>query len=120
KIVDADWLRSRSQDLTQRFDTRLALVERPGRKRASLEIACRSREQAQELLHEFGGKLVKLRRDWFQHFARKAQGKPLRISSRLVILRSPPEPGTRLQRNSGCRSMIIPAETAFGTGEHAT
>src|SRR5207247_8816951 len=77
-------------------------------------------EKARELLGELGGKLVKLRRDWFQHFARKAQGKPLRIGSRLVILRSPPEPGVQLQRNSGCSSMIIPAETAFGTGEHAT
>jgi ribosomal protein L11 methyltransferase len=120
KIVDTRWLRSQSEDLAQRFDTRLALVERPGRKRASLEIACPTREQAQELLRELGGTFVRLRRDWFQHFARKAQGKPLRIGSRLVILRSPPEAGTRSQRNSACRSMIIPAETAFGTGDHAT
>jgi ribosomal protein L11 methyltransferase len=120
KIVDPHWLRSRSENLAHRFDTSLALIERPGRKHASLEIACRTRKQARELLREFGGKVVKLRRDWFQHFARKAQGKPLRIGSRLVILRSPPEPGTRLRRNGGCRSMIIPAETAFGTGEHAT
>ena len=120
KIVDTHWLRSRSEDLAQRFDTRLALVERPGTKRVALEIACPTREQAQELLREFGGTFVRLRRDRFQHFARKAQGKPLRIGSRLVILRSPPERGSRSQRNSACRSMIIPAETAFGTGDHAT
>ena len=120
KIVDTHWLRSRSEDLAQRFETRLALVEQPGRKRAALEIACPTREQAQELLREFGGTFVSLRRDWFQHFARKAEGKPLQIGSRLVILRSPLKRGTRLQRHAGCPSMIIPAETAFGTGEHPT
>ena len=120
KIVDTHWLRSRSEDLAHRFDTRLALVERPGRKRTVVEIACPTRKQARALLREFGGKIVKLQRDWFQHFSRRAQGKPLRIGSRLVILRSPPKPGTRQHANGGCRSIIIPAEEAFGTGEHAT
>ena len=118
--MDARWLQIRSEDVTRRFGTMLALIERPGRKRRLLEISCRTEKQARSLLREFGGKIVKLRRDWFQHFARKAEGKPLRIGSRLVILRSPPKPGIQWQRNGGCRSMIIPAEEAFGTGEHAT
>jgi len=70
-------------------------------------------------MREFGGSIKRLRRDWLQHFARQAQAKPLRIGSRLVILRAPgkataPSPANR------ARALVIPAEAAFGTGEHAT
>jgi ribosomal protein L11 methyltransferase len=118
KTVDRPWLRTRSEDLMQRFDTRLALVERTGSKHNSLEISCRTIEQARELVREFGGSAEKLRPDWLQHLTKQAHAKPLRIGSRLVILRAP---GKKVPpRASQARPLVIPAEAAFGTGEHST
>jgi ribosomal protein L11 methyltransferase len=108
------WLRLHGEEITRRFGSALALVERPGSERALLEISCRTKGRAKELIHEFGGSVEKLRADWFEHFARQAQGKPLRIGPRLVIVSAPP------QQSVAARTLIIPAETAFGTGHHAT
>lgn len=114
KRAGARWLHDRSEELTRRFSGPLAIVERPGSERTLLEISCRTKEQAKELIREFGGTAEKLRPDWFQHFAKQVRTKPLRIGSRLVILGAP------ARRNFAARTLIIPAETAFGTGHHAT
>ena len=58
--------------------------------------------------------MEKLEPDWLQQYAKQARGKPLRIGSRLVIL------GERPQRTIPERTLVIPAEAAFGTGQHAT
>ena len=108
------WLREGIEPLTRRFGNGLAVVERPGSKRALLEICCRTKKEAQELIREFGGSMEKLRPGWLQHFTKQTAGKPLRISSRLTILSEP------AQQRGSTRALIIPAETAFGTGHHAT
>lgn len=114
KRPGARWLRTRNEELTRRFGNALALVERPGSERVLLEISCRTGQQAQELLREFGGSTEKLRPDWLQHFMKQNRSKPLRIGPRLVITASP-------ARRSGSKlALVIPAEAAFGTGEHAT
>lgn len=100
--------------MTRRFGGALAIVERPGSERALVEISCRTKKQAQELVREFGGNAEKLRPDWFQHFAKQVRTKPLRIGSRLVVLSAP------ARQNFGAQTLIIPAEAAFGTGHHAT
>ena len=84
-----------------------------------LEICCKTEHQARQLVVEFGGSIEQLRRDWLQHFARRARAKPLRIGSRLVILRAPEKEAAPSQANHA-RLLVIPAEAAFGTGEHAT
>jgi len=114
KRVGPGWLRERIESLTQRFGSALAVVERPGGKSALLEVCCRTKKETEELIREFGGSLEKLPPDWFQHFAKQTQGKPLRIGPRLVILSAP------AQRETAARALIIPAEAAFGTGRHAT
>jgi ribosomal protein L11 methyltransferase len=84
-----------------------------------LEISCRTETQARELLREFGGRIEKLQRGWLDRFAKQSQSKPLRVGSRLVILRAPKTEATPVQPNQA-HVLVIPAETAFGTGEHAT
>lgn len=120
KRAGTRWLRIRNEDVTRRFGRALAIVERPRGERALLEISCRTEKQAQELVREFGGSVEKLRPGWLQHFAKQAQTKPLRIGSRLVILSAPEKdtPPTRVSAHA--RPLVIPAEAAFGTGEHAT
>lgn len=114
KRAGARWLKAHGEEMTRRFGGAFALVERPGSKRALLEISCRTKKQAKELIHEFGGHLEKLRPGWLERFAKQALGKPLRIGSRLVILSAP------ARQSIAARTLTIPAEAAFGTGHHAT
>ena len=100
--------------MTRRFGDALALVERPGSERTLLEISCRTKKHATDLIWEFGGSVEKLRPDWLQHFAKQDRTKPLRIGSRLVVLSAP------AGQNVATRTLVIPAEAAFGTGHHAT
>lgn len=114
KRAGLGWLRDRIEPLRRRFGSALAVVERPGSKRALLEVCSRTKKEAHELIREFGGSVEKLRPGWLQHFAKQTQGKSLRIGARLTILGAPTQPGT------SARALVIPAEAAFGTGHHAT
>jgi len=100
--------------LTLRFGGSFAIIERAGTKRVTLEVSCATEPAAHKLIREFGGTVEKLHPDWLQHFAKETQGKPLRIGSRLIISSAP------AQRTTRARTIIIPAEAAFGTGHHAT
>jgi ribosomal protein L11 methyltransferase len=119
KRTKTRWWQLRSEDLTGRFRDSLAVIERPGAERVTLEISCERGAEARKLLREFGGSIERLQRDWLQHFAKQAQAKPLRIGSRLVIWRAP-EKKRAQSGTSKARPLVIPAEAAFGTGEHAT
>src|SRR5688572_18884186 len=111
KHVTPDWLLLRSEELNQRFGAALAVVERPGNRRSLLQITCPTIRQTRALVRELGGGAQKLPRQWLQDFAKEAQTKPLRIGSRLVVETKP-----RKKRNQSARTIVIPAETAFGTG----
>jgi ribosomal protein L11 methyltransferase len=117
KRAGLGWLRDGIEPLTRRFGNALAVVERPGSKRALVEVCCRSKRQAEALVREFGGSIERLGRDWLRHFTKQAQAKPLRIGARLVILRAPTK---KAVQTNPARPLVIPAEAAFGTGEHAT
>lgn len=120
KRVGTRWWRLRCENLTERFRNSLAVIERPGTERVTLEISCETERDARELVREFGGSIERLRRDWLQDFARRARAKPLRIGSRLVILRAPEKEAAAAAQANHARPLVIPAEAAFGTGEHAT
>jgi len=114
KRAGPSWLRDGIESLTRGIGSAPAVIERPGSKRALVEVCCRSKRQAEDLIHKYGGSMEKLRPGWLQHFAKQAAGKPLRIGSRLTILSEP------AQQRGSARALIIPAEAAFGTGHHAT
>ena len=105
--------------MTLRFGEKLAVIERPAAKRVTLEILCARESDARELCREYGGSIERLPPDWLRHFTKQTHAKPLRIGSRLVILRAPEKKRTR-RGAIQARRLVIPAETAFGTGEHAT
>jgi ribosomal protein L11 methyltransferase len=119
KSAGAQWLRKHGQILALRFGGSLAVIERPGTKRATIQVSCETQGEARGLLREFGGSIERLRPDWLQELARQTKAKPLRIGSRLVILRTA-EKTTPSSFAGRARQIIIPAEAAFGTGEHAT
>jgi len=64
-----------------------------------VDVSCANQKDAVALQREFGGSVEQLRTDWLEQFAKQSQVCPLRI---------------------GSQQILIPAEAAFGTGEHAT
>jgi ribosomal protein L11 methyltransferase len=114
KRATADWLRERNENLLRRFGTALAIIEQPAKARTLVEVSCGTRKEALQIQREFGGTIEKLRTDWLEQFAKRNCTKPLRIGSRLIVSR------TRARAAKGARTIVIPAEAAFGTGEHAT
>jgi ribosomal protein L11 methyltransferase len=116
KAAEPHWLKAREEILQARFGGLLSTVSRPGRKRVQIEIACPSRNESWKLVREFGGRAQKLRPDWLKRYAREKKPRPLRIGKRLVVVRSP----TKRKADGFLHNLIVPAGTAFGTGEHAT
>ncbi len=83
-----------------------------------LEIACRSRNDSQKLVEEFGGRAEKLSRDWLKRFTDGEQSRPLKIGKRLVI--SAKGDSQIIPAAGKPPLLVIPRGTAFGTGEHST
>ena len=116
KRATADWLRVRCEELSRQFGPALAITERPGRALSIVEICTPTKKAGRTLVGAFGGSMEKLRTNWLEHFSRQPRSKPLRIGSRLIVVRSPDQKGA----DQTSRTIIIPAEAAFGTGEHVT
>jgi ribosomal protein L11 methyltransferase len=119
KTAGIHWVKAHEELLHVHAHGQLVIVHRPGRKRLALEIACRSRSDSSVLLTKFGGCIEKLPRDWLKRFALD-NSKPIKIGKRLVILNAGGTSVSRLSRHKGRSHIVIPASTAFGTGEHVT
>jgi ribosomal protein L11 methyltransferase len=120
KIAEPRWLRAHETILQARSGGRLAIISRPGRKRRQLEIACTSRNDSRKLVEEFGGHTEKLPRNWLQRFARLHQSKAIKVGKRLVIAGKVDFQTPKAFALKKPQLLVIPASTAFGTGEHAT
>jgi ribosomal protein L11 methyltransferase len=114
KRVTAVWLRRQNEDWIRRFGGALAIIEQPGKTQMLIEVCCETRKEASGLRREFGGETERLRSDWLEQFAKETRAQQLRIGSRLIVSR------TRATIRKNTRTIVIPAEAAFGTGEHAT
>jgi ribosomal protein L11 methyltransferase len=112
KRITPDWLEQRSEDLLRRFGSALSIINRPGKARTIVEVPCTARREATQLQDEFGGTIEKLRAGWLKQFAKQFAAKPLKIGSRLTV--------TGTAKLPLANTIFIPAEAAFGTGEHAT
>jgi ribosomal protein L11 methyltransferase len=113
RLASQKWRSDNENELRAIAGNRLAIIEEAGRKRLRFEVASRFRSELQNLTKQFGGRVEKLPRDWLNRFLQKQKTKPLKIGKRLVVVRSPKD-------QSLTKRLIIPAGTAFGTGEHAT
>jgi ribosomal protein L11 methyltransferase len=116
KAAQPSWLKEHEEILQVRFGGALSIISRPERKRVQIEIACTSQKEAQRVIQEFGGRAKRLGRDWLNRLSREQKPKALRIGRRLVVTPSPSKP----EADISPYSLIVPAGTAFGTGEHAT
>src|SRR5207248_10351528 len=115
KRASAVWLAANEAALGEVAGQRLAILSRPGRKNAMVEIAGSSRRDLEKIRSRFGGTIVKFPRDSLTTFSRAQTTKPIKIGKRLIICRSV----TSKNRNRN-KTLLIPAGAAFGTGEHTT
>jgi ribosomal protein L11 methyltransferase len=115
-LATPQWLAENEERLRSRLGDRLAVIERPNRKRLQVEAACESRADLRDLAKELGGRIEKLPPNWLERFSREQSSRALKIGKRLIIVR------LRGKREAGSfpYSLLVPAGAAFGTGEHAT
>jgi ribosomal protein L11 methyltransferase len=115
KRAGARWLAAEEERLNEIAGTRLAIIQSPNRRTASVEISGTSRRDLEKIRTRFGGTIERLPRDWLTR-AQEQKAKPIKIGKRLLIARLPTV--GRAPRPPGF--LVIPAGAAFGTGEHAT
>src|SRR5205823_12601508 len=88
KRASAVWLAANEAALGEVAGQRLAILSRPGRKNAMVEIAGSSRRDFERLRSRFGGTIEQLSHDWLRRFSKAHAIKPIRIGMRLIIYRS--------------------------------
>jgi ribosomal protein L11 methyltransferase len=126
KSATPRWLGAHEAALRAKANAKLTVIEQPGRKKLQVEVCCKLMKQARPFVRQFGGRIEKLSRDWLQRFSHEQNRKPIKIGKRLAISNVGGTLASRLrteQRKSGHRGpshIVIPAGTAFGTGDHAT
>jgi ribosomal protein L11 methyltransferase len=118
RLAASSWWEANQDDVRVAGGPDLVTVERPGRKRLIIEISCRTRAQANRLQRRFGGRVVKLQRNWLKQFVRGEKSNPLGIGSRLIVTNAGGTSASRIR--VGRSHLVIPAGAAFGTGQHST
>jgi ribosomal protein L11 methyltransferase len=119
RTAKTHWVEAHQDLLQAHAHGHLVLVQRPGRKRLEVEVACARRRDSSALVKKFGGHIEALPRNWLKQFARD-DSKPIKIGKRLIISNVERTSVSRLWRHKRPSHIIIPASLAFGTGEHAT
>ena len=115
KRASAVWLAANEAAFGKVAGQRLAIIFRPGRKSAIAEIARSNRRDLQYIRSRFGGTIEKLPRNWLAIFSQAQTTQPIKIGKRLVIVSS----STSTSKNKTAL-LVIPAGSAFGSGEHVT
>jgi ribosomal protein L11 methyltransferase len=116
KISSEKWLDSWQERLAFLGWERLVSTQLASSGRVRLEIFDISAHESTLLLKRFGGEIRDLKKstaDWVRSVVLK---KPISIRGRLSIVNNEPLSGVA----SDLRTIYIPANLAFGTGEHAT
>ncbi len=113
KYASTEWLAANELSLQDLAANDLAIISPPGKARSLLQVPCRQRASAEELVRSFGGTAQPLPRNWSQSARAQTSHPPIRIGRRLEILSERPPPNHRPH-------LLIPAAGAFGTGDHAT
>jgi len=97
------------------FVDRLAITTLPERKTIRLEVFALTKMEARRLQRAFGGSVATQRRDWMTPPA--VPRPPIKVRGKLLVVASPSERDAAAGKRP---VLLIPADMAFGTGEHAT
>ena len=120
KLATTEWFARREHELELCCAERLAIIQRPPRKRIELEVFCRSAAEAKHLCAVFGGTMTPLLRDWQAVLQQNVRATPIRIGKRLLIVDNEEARQRGVASETNEQVLLIPAGAAFGTGEHVT
>jgi ribosomal protein L11 methyltransferase len=116
KISSEKWLDSWQERLAFLGWERLVSTQIPSSRRVRLEIFDITANESTLLLKRFGGEIRDLNHSTADWVRRVVLRKPISIRGRLRIVNDEPIPGAVCDSST----IYIPANLAFGTGEHAT
>lgn len=116
KQASPEWLAANESRLEQIAGRNLAIVERPGHAKTLVQVTCRSRGRSAALQRAFGGSAQSLPQNWLTLTRSRQTHSPIRIGRRLVVLSDSIHP----PKSDDKAHLVIPAASAFGTGEHST
>lgn len=120
KLSSAQWEDAWNERLSGNPNAVITYIK--GGKSLRIEVFCENRDDADFLKGYFGGSVREVKtQDWVATQA-NFNRPPLKIRDKILITENPdPASHTELERQYPGRALIcIPAELAFGTGDHAT
>ncbi|MEM9480421.1 MAG: 50S ribosomal protein L11 methyltransferase [Verrucomicrobiota bacterium] len=121
KLSSAKWQDAWEERFHAIEDTSIVINEFPDKKTIRVEAYCRHEEQAEKIKEQFGGSIRKIAdRDWVAFSA--PESPPVIVRDKFLV--TPDTDEERLakirEENAEREVLLIPAEMAFGTGDHAT
>lgn len=120
KLSAAKWEDAWSERIAGNPNASITIIK--GGKTIRITVYCDQEEDALTLKEYFGGTVREIKtRDWVAAQNREERS-PLKIRNSLVITEqsSPEKLGALRKQFSGRQVLSVPAEMAFGTGDHAT
>ncbi|MEM8954443.1 MAG: 50S ribosomal protein L11 methyltransferase, partial [Verrucomicrobiota bacterium] len=122
KLASARWRDAWEDRVLGLGQTNAVIRGLPGGKTIRIEVYCETEADAEQLKGDFGGSVRRLAsKNWATHRGPR-RSEPMKIRDRLLITGERDEGKlARIRRAHSDREVIaIPAEMAFGTGEHET
>ena len=121
KLSSKKWEDAWQERFHSEGQTNAVISELPGGKSIRVEVYCETREHAADIEKLFGGSVRELKQENWAAMKPPPRG-PIKIRDRLVITEeAEPEEIEKVRAAHPGRGVIaIPAQMAFGTGDHAT
>lgn len=117
KLASAKWEDAWAERLVHLPPERLVMVHPTGSKMLRIEAYLEKQSEVLALQKLFGGTVTKTAR---QMKPPKDAGRILRFGKQLMVLSNPELLPAAKEKAPETAALVIPAEMAFGTGEHAT
>ncbi|MDG2123578.1 MAG: 50S ribosomal protein L11 methyltransferase [Verrucomicrobiales bacterium] len=121
KLSSEKWRDAWEERFHAVVDTSLVITEFPNKKKIRIEAYCKTKHGAEKIQEKWGGSVRKLvNRDWVAFSPPEIR--PIKIRDSFVVTpeTNPKKLADITAENPGRQLLNIPAEMAFGTGDHAT
>ena len=121
KLSSTKWRDAWEERFLGLGQTNAVIQELPGGKSIRVDVYCKREKEALAIAEQFGGRVRKVKNENWAAMAPPAR-KPIIIRDSLLVTgEADPQKVTQLANLHPSRQVLsIPAELAFGTGDHAT
>jgi ribosomal protein L11 methyltransferase len=119
KLSSAKWEDAWEERFHAAANTGLVITKLPNAKIIRVEVYCHRRENAEQIMKLFGGRIRELKQKNWQALAAKSL-KPISIRGKLLIVHTEEAFESIKKKHPDKAILLIPGEMAFGTGDHTT